>query len=67
MREAIREIKYLVRHSTGITPTAKHLVHAIYELKNNMSPLDISNALIILIHEDSKKYRPNPNIHSYDW
>lgn len=67
IREIIKEILYLVQHSTGMSPTVRHLQVAIYGLQNGIHPLEIKDALIMMIHEDSRSYRPNPNLRSCDW
>lgn len=67
IREIIKEVLYLVQHSTGARPTARHLQVVVYGLQQGIHPLEIKDALITMIHEDSRKYRPNSNLHSYDW
>lgn len=67
VREIIKEILYLVQHSTGIRPTVRHLQVAIYGLNNGIHPLKIKDALIMMIHKDSKSHRLNSNLRSCDW
>lgn len=65
--EVLYEILYLVQHSTGICPTLEHLELAGNALQKGIYPLDIKDALIMVVHEDSQKHRNNPNLRSYDW
>lgn len=65
--EIINEILYLVQHSTGICPTLEHLELAGNALLKEINPLEIKNALIMLVHDDSQRHRINSNLRSYDW
>lgn len=65
--EVLYEILYLVQHSTGILPTLEHLELAGNALQKGVHPLEIKNALIMLVHEDSQRNRINSNLRSYDW
>lgn len=65
--EIIKEILYLFQHSTGLRPTESHVSLAVYGLQQGIHPLEIKNALIMMAHEDSRKYHPNPNLRSCDW
>lgn len=65
--EIIKEVLYLVQHSTGLRPTIKQLQIVVYGLQHGIPPLEIKDALIVMSHEDSRKYRPNPNLRSCDW
>lgn len=65
--EIIKEILYLVQHSTGVIPKAIDLQIVIYGLQAGFSPLEIKDALIMMIHEGSQKRKHNPILRSYDW
>lgn len=65
--EIIKEILYLVQHSTGVVPSYIHMGIAIYFLQEGMHPLDVKDKIICLVHEGTRTYKPNPNLRSCDW
>lgn len=67
IEEVIKEILYLVQHSTGIIPSYAHIAMAVYFLREGVHPLDVKDKLIGITHVDSRAYKPNPNIRSCDW
>lgn len=65
---AIKEILYLVQHSTGARLSVEHLEIIVTGLQNGVHPLEIKDTLIMMIHEDVfKRYRPSTSIRSYNW
>lgn len=63
-KNSINEVLYLVQHSTGIRPTKAQLLRVLY---NPDTHGEVVDALIVIIHKDSQKYKSNPNLRSCDW
>ena len=63
----IEEVLYLIQHSTGIKPCGAYKQMVKHSLYLEMDQQELVNDLIVMIHENSRNYRPNPNLRSCDW